>query len=285
MNETQDGSLILSLKEARAKFNVFELDVTHVSSEEEIKRRCYSAYMVGYQLIKVHSKNKIPSEYRQALVSSVKRLIGVEVVEESPELIVLQDFFSNEGLTALKTLKRMVLIANSMFEEFLLALEKKASFASVIEKDDDLDRLMFLMLRQLNLALRNPATLNELNLTAPQCVDYATLARYMERIGDKIAFAASSMQSFNQPIDSKIVRFFRKAFDEYVQAIDSFLERDVKKAISVIDARAKMREERKLLAKQLSSSKHAVENVLFLELAVNVVDHSGEISELAINQS
>ncbi len=274
--EEPDGSLILTTKPSVDKRESFDLSIDDVSSSEALKRKFYAAYLEGFDVIRLHSSSKITPEFRKVILMETKRLIGIEVVEESSKLVVVKDFFSSEGLSIQKTMKRMHLITCSLFEDLLEEKELEA----VVERDDEVDRLRFLLLRQLHLALQNPAVLRSLDLSATKCIDYAMITLYVERVADKVTMIAKALsREKNHDAAFKPVKpHLEKAYRLYVDAVKSFLDRDFNLAMKVINARSPFYSE-------IGAAKKETSPVSMLEHTTSILEHAVEIAEQAINQS
>jgi phosphate uptake regulator len=279
--EEPDGSLVLSTKPSVDKRESFDLSVDDISSNEELKRKFYAAYLAGFDLIRLHSSSKITPEFRKVVLQETKRLIGIEVVEESSRLVVVKDFFSSEGLSIQKTLKRMHMITCSLFEDLLDEKELEA----VVERDDEVDRLRFLLSRQLHLALKNPAVLRSLELSATKCIDYATITLYVERVADKVTLIAKTLSREKKCAGSfKLIKpHLEKAYSLYMDAVKAFLEKDFDLAMSVINARSPFYAEMDELNKRLWQKETGY--VSLLEHTTSILEHTVGIAEQAINQS
>jgi phosphate uptake regulator len=83
----------------------------------------------------------------------------------------------------------MRLIALSMLEDAVTAIrENDDSLAQdVIERDDDVDRLWFMVSRIFRATLRTPKAAEELGVSRETCFDYHSSARQLERIADHAA--------------------------------------------------------------------------------------------------
>lgn len=277
--EEPDGSLVLSSKAKEEKRESFDLSASELSSKEALKRKFYAAYLAGFDSIRVHSSTRISPEFRKTVIQESKRLIGLEIVEETPTLIIAKDFFSREGLSMEKTLKRMHLITCSLFEDFLEGKELEA----VSERDDEVDRLRFLLLRQLNLALKNPIALRSLGLSANRCVDYATVTLHMEHIADKITGMADLL-SKNKKLDFKPLKpDMAKAYSMYSDALKAFLTRDFDLAIKVLGSRQAISSELVELDKRLWQRNLGY--AILLQRMNGIIENSAGVAEQAINQS
>ncbi len=277
--EQPDGSLVLSTKLSEERRESLDLSADDVHSKEELKRKFYSAYLAGFDSIRVHSSSRFTPELRKTILQETKRLIGLEIVEETPNVMIVKDFFSREGLSIEKTMKRMHLITCSLFEDLLEGKELDA----VVERDDEVDRLRFLLLRQLNLALKNPAVLKSLDLTANRCTDYATATLYIERIADHVTSMAKILSREKTDVFKPFRHNFERVYSLYKESVKAFLERDFGSSMKVINSRQSLHSEMEELNKRLWQKSMGYSPLV--EHTNSILDGSVDIAEQAINQS
>ena len=160
------------------------LDVSSLEGERLI-RAVLTMYVSGFDVIRLEA-NRITTEQRRAIRSAVQGLIGVEVVEEMTDCVVVQDLLDSSELSIVNAVTRMRLIATSRLEDALTALvENDDDIADdVIERDDDVDRLFLVVSRIFRATLRSPRAAEELGLPREDCFDYHSSARQLERIAD-----------------------------------------------------------------------------------------------------
>ena len=291
VTETSDGSLIFGLREPgrleKASVNVGEFD-----DPDELRRRFLALYLAGFGEVRFFSERGFPLEMKKVIAEEAKRLVGMEATEETAKSIVVHDFFSHEGLPMDKALRRIHLITCGLYEEVLKAFAEtdRKRAESVIGRDDDVDRLRFLLLRQLNLALRNTTLLRELGLTTSDCLNYATAVRNIENLADNVMKMAKytaqiSGASRSREAASKLGALNRDAYDLYRAAMEAFLRGDEKKANKVIGGKKRIKaavnELEKELLKQVSPT--IFQYGVVLDKIRNVCELSSEIAELAIN--
>ena len=277
--EQPDGSMVLSTRPDEEKRESFDLSLDDVPSKDELSRKFYSAYIAGFDSIRVHSSSRITPELRKTVLQETKRLIGLEIVDETPNVIVVKDFFSREGLSVEKTLKRMHLITCSLFEDLLEGKELDA----VVERDDEVDRLRFLLLRQLNLALKNPQVLRGLNLTANRCIDYATATLYIERIADHVTAMAKILSREKTDVFKPFRQPFEKVYSLYKDSVKAFLEKDFALSMKTIKSKPSLHSEMGELNKRLWQKGMGYSPLV--EHSNSILDGSEGIAEQAINQS
>ena len=110
---------------------------------------------MGYNIIEVKSSKKIESEIRDTVINFRKITIGTEIIEETDNNIIIKDLLDPKEMPFEKTIRRMYILANGMHEDALKALETedKRLAEKVIESDDEIDRLNWLVERQAHIVI------------------------------------------------------------------------------------------------------------------------------------
>src|SRR2546427_752721 len=89
-------------------------------------------------------------------------VIGPEVIEETRNSVVIQDLSDTAELSAEKCLRRMHLIVRAMHEDAIEALrtQDEALARDVAQRDQDVDRLYWMVAKQYNVAHTTGGTAN-----------------------------------------------------------------------------------------------------------------------------
>jgi len=166
------------------------LDVSDLKGEQ-LTRAVMTMYVSGFDIIALEA-SRISTDQRRAIRDAVQGLVGVEVLEETSERVVLQDLLDSSELSIENAVTRMRLISRSMLEDAVTALVQndRDLARDVIERDDDVDRLWFVVSRIFRATLRSPRAAKELGLPREVCFDYHSSARQLERIADHAAKVA-----------------------------------------------------------------------------------------------
>ena len=291
ISDAGNGSLVVTTDKSNGEKEKAIINVDNATNLEELRRKFIAMYLAGFELITFKSSKKISHETRQVVLTEVRRLIGLEVTDENPNEIAVQDFFSHEDLSVEKSLRRAHLLTSGMYEDFTTAFADRNSdlVTKVISRDDEIDRLKFLLLRQLSLALKDVKILREINLNANDCVNYAVIIRNIEHIADKIIKA---MKYFSEVINIKLPPELNKHFesiieetyDIYTKSLESFLKRDVKTANSVLEMRRQLITEQEVLERIIKKPDVRFQYSMILEAMIEIAGYSAEIAEVTINQ-
>ena len=163
------------------------LDIGDLDGDELI-RAVMTMYVSGFDVISLVA-DRITTDQRRAIRMATQNIVGLEVLEETTDRVVIQDLLDSSELSIHNAITRMRLIAVSMLEDALTALiEDDDDLArDVIERDDDVDRLWYLVSRIFRATLRSPTAAEELGLPREMCFDYHASARQLERIADHAA--------------------------------------------------------------------------------------------------
>jgi phosphate transport system protein len=123
---------------------------------------------------------------RQQIRDISRDLVGVEILEESANAMVLQDLVGVSDMDLRKTLTRMQRIARLMYDDALNALQARdAATAKVVtERDDELDRLLWMVSKQMHALLEQPRLAAKLNVRPAEALNLFLAARSLERMGD-----------------------------------------------------------------------------------------------------
>lgn len=285
--------LIVPKKEYRESKTQGYIDALGERNEDTILRKFISYYLAGYDIIKIDTGKSIPS-LRTAIRDTVrKKLIGVEIVEESSTGMLAQCISSYTDLPLKKATERMSIIASGMFSDAVDVLKTSDQDLAneIVERDDEVDRFYYLILRQLNIAIRNRLVISEIGLSSPRdLLGYRLASKSIERVADhscSISILAVELGNMKESLleeFSKIAKDSKSVFEKSVNSLlrmDSYLaETAILEAKKVIDDERKLSEE--ILAPQMEGKEVATIK-LILESIRRVAEYGTDISEITID--
>jgi phosphate uptake regulator len=187
------------------------------------------AYLLGYDSIRIVSKTPISREDRGRIKSTMSRLVGLEIMDEDSRAISLQFLPEPASLDPEKIVRRMVSITEGMIRDTAESMVQndKKSLATVQERDDEVDRLYFLLVRAIRSASIDTEIAEKYELNPVQILDYRVLASFLESLGDTIAELSSILSK--EPAPTSIVKGLAEIWAKLEKmedlAIQSFLIR------------------------------------------------------------
>ncbi len=116
---------------------------------------------------------------------------------------------------------------------------------NVIERDDESNRLYFLLVRILRTIIQTPRLNEKLGITPIECLDYRLAASLIEGIGDAcVQVAAKTLAlngvKFSGEMQKLLVELQTICYEAHEQALKSFVTKDIALAESVRNMRAKI---------------------------------------------
>ncbi len=206
--------------------------------EENIVADIIGAYLLGYDLIKIKGRIIIPAGDREKIRNSMRRLVGMEIVEEDSSNIDLQFILDGTTLNPEKILKRISSIQLGMFNTVLLSFfsNDRTNLLELSKRDDEVDRHYFLLVRLIRSIMTDRLLANKFNLENIDILDYRVAANILETTGDVIVDLANLLANTTlTKNDLKNIHDLTKDFGSIEQkSIDAFIANDRCLAIDAI---------------------------------------------------
>jgi len=247
--ETGQDSLSISVnKEDRP---TKELVISYpLPKEENIVADITGAYLLGYDIIQINSKSIIPGEDREKIRNSMRRLVGMEIIEEDASKINMQFLLDTTTLNPEKILKRMSSIALGMYDDVSNGLisDDKSNLQTLSKRDVEVNRQYFLLVRLIRSALVDKRLANIFNLENIDVLDYRVAANLLENAGDTIVELADLV--YNSSLPKELLKRIFTVVENFnglaEKSINAFRKSD---RILAIEAIASHKEFQKKLSK------------------------------------
>jgi phosphate uptake regulator len=236
LDETSEGKLLID-----SKYNAEPLPrVANLNAGPYLRREIIGRYLLGFDIIRIEAKERIDFDVRNAVKNTVGSLIGLEIVEESYSQIVLQCLLEPSGFPPEKILRRNYTIVAEMNRDaagsFINGDLQLAQ--SVIARDDESNRLYFLLVRILRTIIQAPSLSEKLGITPIECLDYRLAASLIEAIGDAcVQMAAKTIElkgiKPSEELQKLLAGLQAICFGAHEQALKSFVNKDIALADNV----------------------------------------------------
>jgi phosphate uptake regulator len=193
-----------------------EEKTVNIKFDKYIDKRILSYYLLGYHTINVISDQKFAEEERKKILSITKNLIGMEIVEETMNSITLHNLINDASINPVKLILRLNAITSTMYVEIIKGFYEgdESLIKQVIDRDNEVDRLYFLMVRQIRSLLQNETILNKLNLTYTDCLDLRIAGLILEKIGDECVKIAEYLLNNKIEKEKGILQTLKKITEE-----------------------------------------------------------------------
>ena len=296
IKKQEDSSLLIIPKGLKELKKVEEVEVGFSPEDDPyaMARKIVSLYLIGYNLIRMVAEERISAEQREIIRQFVrKKLMGTEIISDSPNEMTIQVLLSHPELSVLGALRRMSTVAASMWMDAMKALEKLdlTLAKDVIEMDDEVDRFSMYIIRQLKSAVGDLRLVREIGLnTARDCLGCRLITKSVERIADHAALIAEKILRLKKPVKKnllkKMVAMSAFAGSMFENAVQSLFKLDYKLAEEVIKKReiiGSLENEVIRLIPKKEFPRDAINLRLIAESLRRVAEYSTDISEIVLN--
>lgn len=216
-----------------------EVEAVVLKPSKTLEREIGENYLLGADVIEIRSEGIIQSEVRERIKRIIKRLVGLEIVEEGARKMVIQCLLEPSLLTPEKVLRRLHLIALEMGKDAVEALTSgDVNFAKVlVERDEEVDRMYFLLVRIVRMAVSNPLVAEKTATTPIDCLDYRMLASLIEHFADYSTLIADVTISYGAAPPDEVAGLVREVggaiCNSYRKAFEAILLKNLNLALEV----------------------------------------------------
>jgi phosphate uptake regulator len=181
MEERADGSLLI-FADRKRKERETELEFVDERSLETILSR----YLLGFDTIRIRFPKGLSIEQRKRIMKFISRLPGMELEDESSDLLIFRCTMDPASMKPREMLLKMHEMAYRMLEDAMKAASTgdKNLRDLVSERDDVLDRIYFTVVRMARLALIDAGVMARLGVNPVELMDLRVCAMLEEGIGD-----------------------------------------------------------------------------------------------------
>lgn len=258
---------ILLIVPRRNQQNVAKISLDGLSPEE-IEVYIYAFYVAGFDRIELVKEASISLDERYFIRSLIKRLLGMEIVHEEANKLILGEVMSPGDISSL-ILRSFQLVGLAM--NYLLSLLDGTGRPEIIgEAEEEVDRFFFAVQRRAHRLTTSPSDAAVLGLL--DRMNYVQMMKYLERISDHIKELAFEIAADGTTLPK---RFVEDVIDLYNRCLQAFTEKSAEKAFNVIRRRQTLRE--RLLRE--------VSNKTVLMHLTRIVDYVSDISEVVLDMT
>lgn len=284
-----DGSLVLRPHSGDRGYTLPEyvVEVDEGTDFNMLVRRVMAGYVAGFKSIRVVKKDTAAQELVERLVDVVhKRVLGLEVLDEDANSLLLQNIVDTSFTEIRSTLRRLVRVTITMHEDAFQCMISKDKcselFQSIRERDNLADKLYLLILRQLVEAGMDPSETARQKITMPETLFIASLAKNIERIADYASAIVRIVVGSEEPVPSQIIELYNTVIGVIKRVLRAALE---PRREDIEEASKRSDEVKRRIKEVRSSYGYAVPSSigLLLEILSRTIAHSIDIIEAILD--
>jgi phosphate uptake regulator len=186
----------------------------------------------------------------------------------------------------------MYILAESMHEDSINALinKDKDLAEQVIKRDNDIDRLHWLIGRQSSIVLRDIVLSQKMGITLEDANHYQMMSRYLERIADHAArIAKNALIIIENKVTDEVIERISSAskisMNLLTNSLDAWLQKDINLANANIESIKDLISECEGVS--FNPNHDSVESYIAISYIVESIrrtgEYAGDISETIIN--
>jgi phosphate uptake regulator len=240
IRENSPKELTVTAEIPQERINHKEVTIESLGKEiATLRREITSAYINNYSTITIIGEkiDQISPDVRKI----VHDFIAIEIVEQDARKIVAKDYLNLKEVSIEKTIKRVDMIIRSMLSDSLLAMTDKTLVQGIVQRDIDVNRFYFLLMRLLKGCLSDQSLSSFFNLSNSKALSYILVTINLENIGDNIKDIAQQMDGLEQKADIKeFEHLYRSIQQAYLDAMKSFYLDDKSLAEKVAGGRLEL---------------------------------------------
>ena len=291
--EQDDGTILITPNTTGEQVQkVWNYEVSAVTDHTLFLRSLIGAYFAGYTTMRIWAHGRLPPFASEKIREFTSMAIGQEVVAETETEIIIKDLLNPAEMPLENTLSRMSVIVQKMHEDAVRALRNRdfELAQNVISRDNDVDRLHWLIGRQTNLILGDINLARKMNVPLDGIMNYFLVSRIIERVGDhasRIAHNTIKLGECKPPeeILDMIEEVNKDSIVIFKSSIKSFFDHNLKEANDIINDSLEFEERCSGINKKALNYQApiAIPLVAISDSMRRVGDYSADICENVIN--
>lgn len=206
---------------------------------DSLVNQIYGAYLLGYDIIRVRAESPISFEDGERIKQAIRKLVGLEIVDEDALNLSAQFLLDAATLDAEKILRRMGSIVAGMFRDVVDATRqgKASSIRKAIEsRDAEVNRQYFLLVRLIRSAMMDQRLADKLNLSNIDILDYRIAANLLESAGDYIVELGTGKGVPRAGPTRKLLEAAALVTEMQEKSVAAFVSRNRADSLSVVKA-------------------------------------------------
>jgi len=253
IEELNEGLLIFPQELEKKQINNEIIIRTENKPIDTIRREIASAYIRGFNTF-IITGNDVKDKAGE-ISAFIQYLMALEIVEQTSNKIVAKDFLNIKEVSLENFVRKIDVSLRSMFQD--VKNQDISVLKHTIKRDEDINRLTFLIQRAIKLGLKEPSVAKQINETPETLLQYWRLVSHLERIGDDLKEIAGIIVSKKIPpkLQKSAETFLSEIEQQYVMIVRAYYEKDEKIALEATTMKESIMEKgNKLLEKSKDPS-------------------------------
>ncbi len=248
-------NLLLSKKDSDEKVEERE-KIIYVDGKSAytIGREVCSTYIQNYPRIILRGK-EIKNKVKE-LQGIVQSMIALEIMEQTSDSIIAKDFLNMDSVSVEELIRKMDLVTRTMMKEAQQIFEED-NYESLNERDQDVNRLYFLLYRSILYNLRNPMkALRNFKLSGLDILRAHFIGFYIEAIADEVRRTARYTHNLKMSAQTleQVQQYLLKMYDYYTTTMKAAYNKDAELAFKQAELKQNFDKELLILEEEVQKT-------------------------------
>lgn len=242
LDPRSDGTIVLSVaRDHRMKGPDREVRVD-AADASGVLRTIIGLYVSGLETTTLIYKSPSTAATRAGVADACERLHGLQVVEEGPDRVMLQDLADPTEFNMDKGLRRMQLLVIQLLSDAMRLAAGEGDAEAILREcqrhESEVDRLLILLMKQHNVLLQRSQFSASTAVPASESLWYMFVAQFLERIADYVMRISASCAFIARHPDLEVTTRLRLGLAQartlVEDSVRAFNTKDAQLANSVI---------------------------------------------------
>lgn len=216
-------------KEDSHKNNLEKAKVINIDGKSLplITREVNSSYILNYKTIIL--KGKEVKDKIKNLQQIFQNLIALELMEQTSDSLIAKDFLNMEQVSMDELIHKMDVITRTMFKESIGNINQD-NYENINERDNDVNRLYFLLYRVALYNLSNPlSAMKKFKMNSIDILNNLFVGFYIEGVADESRRIArfSRFLKADQKEKNNLIKLLEKLNQYYLETMKSIYSKDI----------------------------------------------------------
>ncbi len=285
-----DGSLIIYAGEVPEKEQEIKVIKAH-SNTALLYRQMVGAYIAGHKEILITSDDgTLTGPVTEVASKFTQTAIGLEILEEDEKHILIKDLMDHSEMRPEKSIERMrVLVGNMITDAYRFATSGNvAALASMERRDTEVDRIHWLVSRQVDIYLRDKNLCKMMNVTPYEVARSLGVSRIIERVGDHVVVVSKNLirlenEHKSEEVDKSLKEIGNDIIKLFNDSIKSWIDKDMTLAEQAIESGMSIADRIKKSFRKIEVDLEASYTSLIALSSRRIAEYCVDIAEQAIN--
>jgi phosphate uptake regulator len=200
---------------------------------EEIETEIVTSYLTGNDTIEIYSKRM--KEIGEEIKKRIMNLAGMEILEQTATRITAKYLLDINEISLDSLVRRMDNITRSLVIDAMDCLNGSCNYLSIKQRDMDVNRLHFLVLRTVQEAMDSTQHLRKGGKAIWEIYSYSVLSEKLEKVADRQKRIARGLEELK--LSKSFALEIKKVYDDinssYLTVMKAYYQNDKKSALKI----------------------------------------------------